>query len=227
MAIKDIKFMNGECYLLKDLTLSLGQYEDQMRRIEYDSVYEPYRSCKDEKGVENTKFPSIIIAFYDIIFSQGFIPSPEQLIEAYYKLYEQEFRLECESVIFQGRCFRKKDLDARILRTYPSLVRDHHFFLMLTAEQCFDRVIYSCKKDIKGKDLIVQHKGKEYFISLFTNTGRSNFFKKIKNTFRHIYNKKEIQMPLDFNPAKKCGDFFVYGHDDVEFVKSAIVKGKK
>lgn len=224
MAIKDIKFMNGECYLLKDLSISLEQYEDQMQRIEYERIYEPYRCHKDEKGVENTKFPSIIIAFYDIIFSQGVIPSPEHLIDAYYKLYEQELHIEKESVIFQGRSFRKMDLDARILRTYPSLVRDHHFFLMLTAEHCFDRVIYSCKKDIKGKDLIVQHNGKEYFISLFANTGRSTFFKKIKNTFRHIYTKKEIQMPLDFDPAKKCGDFFVYGQEDIHYVKAAILK---
>ena len=94
MAIKDIKFMNGECYLLKDLSISLEQYEDQMQRIEYDRIYEPYRCHKDEKGVENTKFPSIIIAFYDIIFSQGVIPSPEHLIDAYYKLYEQELHIE-------------------------------------------------------------------------------------------------------------------------------------
>ena len=52
MAIKDIKFMNGECYLLKDLSISLEQYEDQMQRIEYDRIYEPYRCHKDEKGVE-------------------------------------------------------------------------------------------------------------------------------------------------------------------------------
>lgn len=226
MAIKDIKFMNGEGYLLKDHSLSLNQYEDQIKQIDYDHFYDAYRSCRDEAGVEKTQFPSIIFAFYNIVFSQGKVPSPEDLLQEYYKQYEKELLVEGETVEYQNRHFQKKDLDARVLRTYPSLVRDHHFFLALTAEHCFDRVIYSCKNDIKGMDLIVQHKGKEYFVSLFVNTGRSTFFKRIKNAFRHTYRSKEIPLPLDINAARKCGDFFVYGTEDVEHVKSAILKNK-
>lgn len=36
MTIKDIKFMNGEGYLLKEMPLSLEECESQMKEIDYD-----------------------------------------------------------------------------------------------------------------------------------------------------------------------------------------------
>ena len=224
MAIKDIKFMNGEGYLLKDLSLSFEEYEKQLRQIDYDRFYDKYRSHRDENGVEKTQFPSIIFAFYNIVFTQCKVPRPVDLLEEYYLLNETELHIDGEIVTYQSRQFKKTDLDARILRTYPSLIRDHHFFLMLSKEGCFDKVIYSCKNDIAGKDIIVQHQGKEYCISLFAKTTRSNFFKQIKNAFRHVYSSTEIPLSLDLAHARKCGDFYVYGSEDVSNVKSVILK---
>lgn len=141
----------------------------------------------------------------------------------YYSLNANELVISEEQVLYRNRTFKKLDLDARVLRTYPSLIRDYHFYLMLLKENCFDKVVYSCKNDIAGKDLIVQHKGKEYVVSLFVKTRRSNFFKGIKNAFRHKYDKNEIQVPLDLNAAEKCGDFFVYSARDVDVLKAIII----
>lgn len=141
----------------------------------------------------------------------------------YYSLNANELVISGEQVLYRDRTFKKLDLDARVLRTYPSLIRDYHFYLMLLKENCFDKVVYSCKNDIAGKDLIVQHKGKEYVVSLFVKTRRSNFFKGIKNAFRHKYDKNEIQVPLDLNSAEKCGDFFVYSTRDVDVLKAIII----
>lgn len=224
MAIKDIKFMNGEGYLLKDLSLSLSQYEEQMRQIRYDQFYDRYRTHRDEYGVEKTQFPSIIFAFYNIVFSQNKIPHPADLLSEYYTINSGELLVDGDKVSYHGTSFNKMDLDARILRTYPSLIRDHHFFLMLTSEGCFDRVIYSCKNDIAGKDIVIQHKSKEYIISLFVQTKRSTFFKRIKNVFRHVYQSKEIPLPLNLDTASRCGDFYVYSDEDIARVKSTILK---
>lgn len=222
MAIKDIKFMNGEGYLLKDLPISLCEYEEQMGRIDYDCLYDTYRGCRDEAGVENTRFPPIVFAFYSIIFSAGKIPAPSELLAEYYELNAGELIVDADIVTYQNHAFRKRDLDARILRTYPSIVRDYHFYLMLVHERCFDRVIYSCKEDIAGKDLVINHRKKQYIVSLFVKTNRSNFFKRIKNTVRHLYRGNEIRIPLDLGSAERCGDFYVYGASDVEYVKSVV-----
>ena len=222
MTIKDIKFMNGEGYLLKDLSLSLDACEEQMRQIDYDRFYDAYRSHRDEDGVEKTQFPSIIYAFYSIVFNFNKIPTPTDLLNEYYSLNATELIINGDLVLYRSRSFKKLDLDARVLRTYPSLIRDYHFYLMLVKENCFDKVIYSCKNDIAGKDLVVQNEGKEYVVSLFVKTRRSNFFKGIKNAFRHQYGKNEIQVPLDLNTADKCGDFFVYSKRDVDAIKTII-----
>lgn len=227
MAIKDIKFMNGEGYLLKDLPLSFEEYENQMRQINYDHFYDNFRFCRDERGVEKTQFPSIIFAFYNIIFTQCIVPHPTDLLNEYYELNASELSIHDDTVTYKNRQFKKIDLDARILRTYPSLIRDHHFFLMLSSEGCFDKVIYSCKSDIAGKDLVIQHKGKTYTLSLFVKTNRASFFKHIKNTVRHLYSNNEIPLALDLSQANKNGDFFVYGTEDVEYVKSVIIKKRK
>lgn len=222
MAIKDIKFMNGEGYLLKDLPHSLEDCEKEMRAINYDSFYDKYRTCRDEDGVERTQFPSIIYAFYNIIFSFNKIPTPTELLNGYYSLNSQELILQGAQVVYKNRSFKKMDLDARVLRTYPSLIRDYHFYLMILQEDCFDKVIYSCKNDIEGKDIIIKHQGVEYIVSLFVKTQRSSLFKKIKNSVRHDYGVNEIQMPLDLNTAKKCGDFFVYSDKELDILKQAI-----
>lgn len=223
MIIKDIKFMNGEGYLLKNLSFSLCECEDQMKQIDYDQFYDAYRSHRDETGVEKTQFPPIIYAFYSIVFNYCKVPTPIELLDEYYLINATELLVDGEIIIYGDKIFKKIDLDARILRTYPSLIRDYHFYLMLVETGCFDKVVYSCKNDILGKDLVIQHQGREYVVSLFVKTRRSNFFKTIKNAFRHVYDNNEIQLPLDLSSARKCGDFFVYNPSDVESLIHTIL----
>lgn len=223
MTIKDIKFLNNEAYMLKDLSLSLHECEEQMRKIDYDGFYDAYRHCKDENGVEKTQFPSIIYSFYSIVFNSNRIPEPRELLEAYYILNSKELSVKEGIVIYKNRSFKKADLDARILRTYPSLIRDYHFYLMLVETACFDKVIYSCKNDVNGIDITIVHNDKKYVLSLFVKTSRSTHYKAIKNTYRHDYDENEIQLPLDLMNANKCGDFFVYDKQHLRKVQEAIL----
>lgn len=220
MEIKDIKFMNNEVFLLKNAGITLEQCIDQIRDIKYDAYYDPYRYEKDDT-VENTQFPPIIFAFYSFVFYKQKIPTPEELVKNYFSINEKEIAVFNDGIIFRGREYKKDALIARVLRTYPSLIRDFHFYLLLVRENCFDKVIYSCKTDIEGKDIIVKHKGKEYQISLFVKTRRSNFFKQIKNKFRHKYSG-EIQIPLDLDRIEKTGDFFLYSEQHIDTLKKHI-----
>jgi hypothetical protein len=95
---------------------------------------------------------------------------------------------------------------------------------MLTAQNCFDRVIYSCKSAIARKDFIIQHKGKEYNVSLFVKTNRATLFKRIKDRFRHKHSRKEIPIALDLALTEKCGTFFIYNAEGAEYVKSVVLK---
>ena len=212
--------MNDEVYLHKSIEMSLSECIEQISDISYKKYYNDYRYEKDY-NVENTQFPPIIYAFYSYIFNRNKIPSPEEVINNYFELYAEQFIVESEEVKYNNKKYKKRALIARILRTYPSLIRDFHFYLLLVNEKCFDKVIYSCKTDIEGKDIIIKHKDYEYQVSLFVDTKRSKSFKKIKNNSRHKYNN-EIAIPIDFNTAETCGDFFVYGQKDLEKIKKHI-----
>ncbi len=222
MEIKDVKFMNNEVFLLKNIGITLEQCLSQIKNIKYDAYYDPYR-CEKDDTVENTQFPPIIFAFYAFVFYKQKIPTPEELVDSYFSTNEKEIAICKDSIIFRGKEYKKKALIGRILRTYPSLIRDFHFYLLLVRENCFDKVIYSCKTDIEGKDIIVKHKGKEYQISLFVKTRRSNFFKDIKNKFRHKYSN-EIKIPLELENREKTGDFYLYSKRHIDTVKKHIIQ---
>ena len=99
MIIKDIKFMNGEGYLLKNLSFSLCECEDQMKQIDYDQFYDAYRSHRDETGVEKTQFPPIIYAFYSIVFNYCKVPTPIELLDEYYLINATELLVDGETII--------------------------------------------------------------------------------------------------------------------------------
>lgn len=214
--------MNDEAYLLKKHSLTLSDYEDQISKIEYTSIYEPFKQIKDEFGVEKSHFPAINIVFYRAIFESGIVLQPMSLVDKYFDYYKNDISVFNDYVYYINQKFLYSAVVGRILRTYPSLIRDFDFFLRLKESQCFDQVIYSCKMDIQGKDIIVRTGGKEFTISLFVDTARSNLFKKLKNTLRHHYGPNEIRVPLQLRKAVKCGDFFLYDNSYIEKIKKQI-----
>lgn len=225
MNIKDIRFDYDTACLEYDdgtvhtqhLPISLQQCEANIANIQYYAK----QNALDENGVESTQWPPVVYPFYQMLLAEHRIPFARVLLDAYYKAYSDQITISGEIVCFQGKMFLKKDVDGRILRTYPSLIRDFHFYLMLLEDGCFEELHYSCRADIDGKDIIVKNNDFEYQVSLYVNTKRSRDYKKKKNEYRHEYGK-EIQLPLNMRTARKCGDIYLYGSNDVELVKVAI-----
>lgn len=222
MNIIDIKFMGDNVYLLKSCTVTSEELKKTIKMFDYNDLYNQYREYKDEDGVEKAKFPPINFVFYKFVFENDSVPSPQNVLDLYFELYSDEIKVSGGSAEMKGTSYDLKALKARILRTYPSLLRDFHFYLMLKECDCFDKVTYSCIDDIKGTDITIVHKNKKYVVSLFTDTKRSWFFKKIKNVFRHKYGQNEIKVPMVLDEADKCGDFMLYKQSDVEYVRQRV-----
>lgn len=224
---KDIQFCNNDaCMILeggkviqKKIDITLAECEKQIAEIRYA----PYKGCLDTQGVENARLPKLIYVFYGMIFAGWKLPTPEELLEEYYKEYTNELNVIGEKVYLHSKAFLKKDVDGRLMRTYPSLIRDFHFYLSLVASGDFEKVRYSCVTDIQGKDLIVEFNGSEYQVSLFVKTRRSQEFKESKNDHRHTY-EKEIQIPLDMKFAHNIGDIRVYSKWHRKLLKKEIQK---
>ena len=218
MNIIDIKFMGDSVYLLKSCTVNSDELKETVKSFDYNGLYSKYREYKDENGVEKAQFPPINFVFYKFVFENDSIPSPQKVLDLYFELYSDKIKVSEESAEMGGIGYNLNALKARILRTYPSLLRDFHFYLMLKECGSFDKVTYSCADDIKGTDITIVHKNKKYIVSLFIDTKRAWNFKKIKNIFRHKYGQNEIKVPMILDEADKCGDFMLYKQSDILFV---------
>lgn len=214
--------MGDNAYLLKSCKITAGELEQTIKAFDYNELYSEYRDYKDENGVEKTQFPPINFVFYKYVFENDSIPSPQNVIDSYFELYEDNIKVVDGNAEMNGVIYNLNALKARILRTYPSLLRDFHFYLMLKECNSFDKVTYSCADDIKGIDITIVHRNQKYIVSLFTDTKRSWSFKKIKNIFRHRYGKNEIKVPMVLDEADKCGDFMLYKKSDVKNVTDKI-----
>ncbi|TLX23956.1 hypothetical protein FE904_19605 [Chryseobacterium indologenes] len=188
----------------RKLSLTSSALEDSLLSIKYSG-----EKLKKDKDVENTRFPPFVISFYYKVFLKNNIPTEDEFIELYYKL--NRFKIEGEYILFQNKKLLKEGITARLLRTYPSLIRDLHFYLLLSESNLFDDVSYSSNTDyFKGLDLKIKYKGKEYFLSIHVGTERAKEYKSKKEN-RHDYsNIIQKIIKADFSKLKKLGDFYLF-----------------
>lgn len=222
----EIRFRNDQVYLLKHHDFSATFFENQISGINYSGYYANFKEIKDSDGAEKCHLPAVNMVFYKAIFNTGGVLQPEEFVNCYYAHYHDLFTITGDMIEYCGKQLSKAAVSARVLRTYPSLVRDFDFFLMLHDSGKFEQVIYSCQQDIQGKDIIIKQRGKEYVVSLFVDTKRSNFFKSIKNAFRHSYESNEIQLPLKLSSARIVGDFMLYSEKDIYLIEERIKKNR-
>lgn len=221
--IKDIVFNSDNAVLSKKFSMSSVEIEEQLKHIDYVKFYSPYKRCVSD-SVEKASLPFIMLAFYHYIFVEEMVPTPKDLIDEYYFLNRKVFsEINPTTILYNGMTYRKKDIDARVLRAYPSLIRDWHMLAMLNESKYFTEVKYSFIDDMNGVDITLTANDKKFDVSLFVKTKRSQEFKQYKNTVRHQYDKNEIQMPLDFSVAKMCGDFYLYTKADVDYINNCVL----
>ncbi len=224
MSIRDIEFTNDEAKLTKRLSMNLKDCEKQIEEIEFEKYYNLVKEeNKDKQDVENINIPYFNLSFWTYILMYEEIPTVEEFKAEYYKINKKNIIVDDDWVAYKEYKFPRKSFEARLLRTYASLIRDFHFYLMLESGNYFDEIMWSYEMDtFGGKDIIVKHKDIEFNISLFTETRRAKNFKGIKNNYRHTYDNKSLEVPLDLAKANKRGDIFLYGEKDVVYLVEKI-----
>jgi len=213
--ITDIELKGNQISVSRNLDISVVEAESQITELNYSGV----GLSKDPK-VEKAKLPAFALAFYYHLFSQRSIPTEKELFDRYITF---SGKLEEDQVIIEDERYSKEGMRARLLRTYPSLIRDFHFYLLLQDSGHFQSVGYSLSKDYyKGLDLSVEHAGIMYHLSVFIQTKRSVEFKEKKYS-RHDYQGiNEITVPLSFDSMKKLGSVFVCTNEHVQMVLEKI-----
>lgn len=205
--IHNVEMWNNHIRMTKDLELSSDVLESTIKGYPYEGE----GKIKDP-AVENAELPPIAIVFYSLAFDKGYIPNTSDLVNAYLK--QDYFLKEGNTVItnYNGKVIsvNYEGLKARVLRTYPSIVRDLHFYLLAVESGYFQAVRYSFIDDFqKGVDIKVQFNNRWYSVALMQNTARSIFFRNRKYS-RHSDRGDIVNIELDRRNCKLCGDYFLY-----------------
>ena len=157
--------------------------------------------------------PIFVYPFYNFIVREKRLPTQEEYWNEYINVNKEWFAKTSlsEDLI--------KALKARAYRTYPSLVRDIHFNKLASESGLFESVIYNDKLDVEdGVDLLVLKNNKCFAVNLYTKTRRA-----IESRFKKAYRHKKlddsitnVEFPVEFKGSVKCGNFFLYGIDDIK-----------
>lgn len=150
--------------------------------------------------VEKAKLPPFALAFYKFLFFKGQIPT-EQELWAQYLIAHYGVLDETRIQFFRKGAWRVYNADAvkaRLLRSFPSLIRDFHFFVLCQESGRFQEVKYSLRDDyFNGVDLTVTYQNKTFRVAVMLNSERARQFKEQKYSRHAATSEQEVVMLFD------------------------------
>ncbi|WP_191560677.1 hypothetical protein [Metabacillus idriensis] len=195
-----------------DLTKGLPiSSQDIIRTLEAESPM--FINERDNKVEFASGFPNMMYTLWGYICTYRRFPTQSAFV-AFYLLVHQE--------ALQG--YEETAVTARLLRSYPSLVREIHFFQLVKESNVFNGVSYCSYNDVEGGiDFQVMLGGKEYSILCYIVTQRSLWFRKKKDTRHKNPIMNAIEMPLDLTKGKKIGNWIVYDQAQVDLLLNKVI----
>lgn len=219
----NVEISGNKIRMTKELTLTVAILEEKLKRITYTGMGKVKNS-----EVENTLFPPVALSFYEYIFKYNDIPNCDDIVEIYFNKYFNYIANNQVSIMINGRerVFNYEAVKARILRTYPSLVRDLHFCLLIQESGQLGNVYYNFENDYKkAVDLELYYNNHKFTVALRIATQRSLFYKEVKKNRHDNLPSDIIDVELELNSnTYKVGDFYLYGKNELRFLKSEIEK---
>lgn len=208
--ISDIEIIRGEVIVKKPLTYTSAALEKELSLTKYNADY-----IFKHTEADRVFIPSMAIPFYYFIFLHGRIPKEREFYDIYMTLYSGGWRITKEDYSYLEDLYVKEIIH----RSYPSFVRDFHFYLLLNEDPFFDTVWYSVRSDVAdGIDIYVEKAGELYTIGLFLESAKSRKYLEQKMSSVHI----PISVEFNKDSANQFGKFSLCGADHVEMVKTAV-----
>jgi hypothetical protein len=171
-----------------------------------------FSDIKDNIVELGTRLPNMMNTLWGYVCTFKCFPTQLEFVSYYTNVhYEALKSLNLEAV------------KARLLRAYPSLIREIHFYSLAKESNKFSLVKYSMYEDVEnGIDLQVELGGNVYNVSCFINTIRSKMFRQ-KKAHRHLEQLNAIEMPLDFASGKRIGEWILFDTNHVDILWGKII----
>ncbi|MCP1382559.1 hypothetical protein [Runella salmonicolor] len=191
----DVIFEGEEVLLIKQKKWTTKELEDQVANLHYSGENLP-----KDPAVEKARLPPFALSFYKFVFFKSRLPDETELWNYYLKQHFPPVDGNCIQVYIRGveKTFAADSVKARMLRSYPSLVRDFHFYVLCLTSDRFEHVRYSLHKDyFDGIDLCVVYAGVEFQVSILLNSPRAQMYKTQKYKRHGERPQNEVIMLFD------------------------------
>jgi hypothetical protein len=189
------------------VVLSAHEIEEQVKNFHLRFL--PLRDERIEWGM---KLPMFVDTFNFLIAKNSKVPSQDEFVDAYF----QDNASGLTNVLSNQTL--REGLEARLRRTYPSLVRDIHFESLLR-ENGLD-VTHDPHSDVfGGVDHVINYQGHVFHIHCYVDTRAGRYGRRIKNR-RHDFQGIHLNVPmtLDAQTSKSVGDFYLYSEKHVDYL---------
>ena len=193
--ITDVRFEGNTATLVQLKNWTTNEIEEQVSHFSYSG-----ENLLKDPEVEKAKLPPFALAFYKFIFFKSRLPDETELWNYYLNQYFTPaegnriayFRKETRHTYSSG------SVRARMLRSYPSLIRDFHFFILCQESDLFERVTYSLREDyFGGIDFSIQYRSNVFRVAVMLNSERARAYKLRKYARHEARPQNEIVMLFD------------------------------
>lgn len=167
-----------------------------------------FSSVRDP-AVEQARLPSMVRLYWHLADAQNAPPRQIEFAEAL---------ADCMPHLPRGGVL------ARAQRTYSSVVRQHHFWLML--QERFPYAYQSPRLDMDGFDFLILEDGRAYGIGLSTATDAALEWQAIKRR-RHVAPPIPVlDLYVDRDTCREVGRFWLHPSSDIEQIEAWIDREK-
>ena len=212
-----------------DSIITLAVLESALGQPEYQLNFSPQAK---KVIIEFEQFPSMIKSFEKHRHPDGLPPTQAEFVAGFETDYQAS-----RPALFAPSVHAATI--ARLQKTYPSLVRDLHLYLLCQASKKFYRVIRDSELDERyGIDLLIMGaQGREYYICATVGTKSARSWRKVKQGSRNLRRPERvgltgdfIELPLD-GGQKTIGTgrhpWHLYSQAHVEYIAARIAQLRK
>ena len=191
----DIGLEKGSITYVRKVNWTSALIEQQVASLAYSG-----ENLLKDAEVEKAKLPPFALAFYKFLFFKGQLPTEQELWTQYLIAH---FGVLDETRIhyFRKGTWRVYNADAvkaRLLRSFPSLIRDFHFFVLCQESGRLQEVKYSLRDDyFNGVDLTLTYLNKTFRVAVMLNSERARQFKEQKYSRHAATSEQEVVMLFD------------------------------
>jgi hypothetical protein len=171
---------------------------------------EPFDAVASKKnGIRSMEragcVPMMSISFHGTMMDMGRLPTLAEYVDGYEKR-NARFLSGLDEPTLAG-------ITARVIRAFPSLVRDVHF--VSVARELGADVCRTLRDDIRGTDATILTASGPRFIRLYYDSPRARKFR-IAKAMAHDVSEEHVDFPLTRENADEVGNVFLYSRAAIE-----------